>query len=126
MVAANLIDGRAIASEVVAELADRIAALKSRGVQPGLWFVRVGEDPASKVYVGRKEKACADLGIYSETHVLAEATTERELLALIGRLNASPRVHGILVQAPVPSHISGAAVYSSVLPEKDVDGFHPV
>ena len=105
MVAANLIDGRAIASEVVAELADRIAALKKRGVQPGLWFVRVGEDPASKVYVGRKEKACSDLGISSETRVLPEATSEDELLLLLAGLNADPRVHGILVQAPLPAHI---------------------
>src|SRR5947209_13841196 len=115
MVAANLIDGRAIASEVVAELAGRIAALKKRGVQPGLAFVRVGEDPASKVYVGRKEKACCDLGIYSETKVLPETTAERDLLALLARLNADPRLHGILVQAPLPPHISQATVYSSVL-----------
>src|SRR6266581_817233 len=126
MVAANLIDGRAIASEVVAELAGRIAALKKRGVQPGLCFVRVGEDPASKVYVGRKEKACSDLGIYSETRVLPEATIERELLSLLAGLNADPRLHGILVQAPLPAQIRQSLIYSSVLPEKDVDGFHPV
>ena len=126
MVAANLIDGRAIASEVVAELAGRIEALKSRGAQPGLCFVRVGEDPASKVYVGRKEKACSDLGIYSATRVLPEATREDELLSLLAGLNADPRVHGILVQAPLPAHISQAVIYSAVLPEKDVDGFHPV
>src|SRR3989441_899686 len=126
MVAANLIDGRAIASEVVAELAGRIAALKKRGVQPGLCFVRVGEDPASKVYVGRKEKACSDLGIYSETRVLPEATIERELLSLLAGLNADPRLHGILVQAPLPAQICQAVIYSAVLPEKDVDGFHPV
>src|SRR5437016_183716 len=126
MVAVNLIDGRAIASEVVAELAGRIAALKKRGVQPGLWFVRVGEDPASKVYVGRKEKACSDLGIYSETRVLPEATTEDELLLLLAGLNADPRVHGVLVQAPLPAHIHQAIIYSAVLPEKDVDGFHPI
>ena len=72
----NLIDGRAIAAQIQANLPQRIAALKARGVQPGLAFVRVGEDPASKVYVGRKEKACAELGIFSETHVLPEATSE--------------------------------------------------
>src|ERR1041385_9140189 len=126
MAAANLIDGRAIASEVVKELAGRIAALKRRGVQPGLSFVRVGEDPASKVYVGRKEKACAELGIYSETRVMPEKTSERELLSLLAGLNADPRLHGILVQAPLPSHIRQAVIYSAVLPEKDVDGFHPV
>ncbi|PYI85733.1 MAG: bifunctional 5,10-methylene-tetrahydrofolate dehydrogenase/5,10-methylene-tetrahydrofolate cyclohydrolase, partial [Verrucomicrobia bacterium] len=123
---ANLIDGRAIASQLLDELAGRIVALKKRGTQPGLAFVRVGEDPASKVYVGRKEKACGDLGIYSETHVLPETTTERDLLALLARLNADPRLHGILVQAPLPPHISQPTVYSTVLPEKDVDGFHPV
>src|SRR3989442_16042530 len=118
----NLIDGRAIAHELQRELAGRISALKTRGVQPGLAFVRVGDDPASKVYVGRKEKACGELGIYSETHVLPEATSERDLLALVARLNAEPRLHGILIQAPLPRHIRQAAVYSTVRPERDVDG----
>ena len=86
---------------------------------------RVGEDPASKVYVGRKEKACAELGIVSETHVLAESTTQAELLKLIARLNLDNRLHGILVQAPLPGHISQTVIYSSVSPDKDVDGFHP-
>jgi methylenetetrahydrofolate dehydrogenase (NADP+)/methenyltetrahydrofolate cyclohydrolase len=86
----------------------------------------VGEDPASKVYVGRKEKACAELGIFSETRVLPETTTESGLLALITELNADRRLHGILVQAPLPKHISESKIYSSVLPAKDVDGFHPV
>lgn len=95
-------------------------------MQPGLAFVRVGEDPASKVYVGMKEKACAQLGIYSETQVLPEATTEAELLALLARLNAEPRIHGILVQAPLPRQIREAVVYATVSPQKDVDGFHPV
>lgn len=126
MTAANLIDGRAIASAIQSELRVRVSALRARGTAPGLAFVRVGEDPASKVYVGRKEKACADLGIISETHVLPESTTETELLKLLARLNVDPRLHGILVQAPLPPHISQARVYSSVLPEKDVDGFHPV
>ena len=123
---ANLIDGRAIARQLESELAERIAVLKTRGIQPGLAFVRVGEDPASKVYVGRKEKACKELAIYSETHVLDEATTEEQLLAVIGRLNGNPRLHGILVQAPLPNHISSTKIYSTVQPEKDVDGFHPV
>ena len=123
---ANLIDGRAIARQLQFELVERIGALRARGVQPGLAFVRVGEDPASKVYVGRKEKTCAELGILSETHVLPEATTQPELLALLARLNADRRLHGILVQAPLPSQLSQTVVYSTVLPEKDVDGFHPV
>jgi methylenetetrahydrofolate dehydrogenase (NADP+)/methenyltetrahydrofolate cyclohydrolase len=121
-----VIDGRAIAGQILGELAKRVAELKKIGVTPGLAFVRVGEDPASKVYVGRKERACAELGIFSETHVLHEQTFETDLLALITRLNADARLHGILVQAPLPKHISEATVYSSVLPQKDVDGFHPV
>ncbi len=122
----HLIDGRAIAAQIVRELAPRVADLKKRGIAPGLAFVRVGEDPASKVYVGRKEKACAELGIFSETRVLSETTTESGLLALITELNADRRLHGILVQAPLPKHISESKIYSSVLPAKDVDGFHPV
>ncbi len=126
MSAGNLIDGRAISAQILSELTARVAALKSRGVQPGLAFVRVGEDPASKVYVGRKEKACAELGMFSETHVLPEKASEGELLALIGKLNSDARVHGILVQAPLPKQIREAVVYSTVSPQKDVDGFHPV
>ena len=123
---ANLIDGRAIARQLQDELARRIQALRAAGVQPGLAFVRVGEDPASKVYVGRKEKTCAELGIVSETHVLPEATSQAELLALLARLNADERLHGILVQAPLPSQIDSTVVYATVRPEKDVDGFNPV
>jgi methylenetetrahydrofolate dehydrogenase (NADP+)/methenyltetrahydrofolate cyclohydrolase len=123
---AAVIDGRAIAGQILGELAKRVAELKEIGVAPGLAFIRVGEDPASRVYVGRKEKACAELGIFSETHVLHEQTFESDLLALITKLNADPRLHGILVQAPLPKHISEATIYSSVLPQKDVDGFHPV
>jgi len=122
----NLIDGRAIAAQIQQELTVRVAALKARGVVPGLAFVRVGEDPASKVYVGRKEKACAELGIVSETHVLPAQTSEAELLALIGKLNSAAHLHGILVQAPLPKQIRESVVFATVLPTKDVDGFHPV
>src|SRR3569833_2374429 len=122
----NLIDGRATARALQSELVARVAALKARGVQPGLAFVRVGEDPASKVYVGRKEKACADLGMFSQTQVLAENASEAELLALITKLNADSRLHGILVQAPLPKQIREAVIYSTVSPQKDGDGFHPV
>ena len=121
----NVIDGRAIAAQILRELAHRAAELKQRGVTPGLAFVRVGEDAASKVYVGRKEKACAELGLFSETRVLPENTSEAELLALISKLNSEPRLHGILVQAPLPKHIRESKIYSAVSPEKDVDGFHP-
>lgn len=126
MAVTNLIDGRFVAGQIQNELTQRIAVLKSRGVQPGLAFVRVGEDPASKVYVGRKEKACAELGIASETHVLPEQTSEADLLALLAKLNANPKLHGILVQAPLPKQIRQEVVYATVLPTKDVDGFHPV
>src|SRR5262245_10271184 len=116
----NLIDGRAIARELQGELTQRIAALKARGIQPGLAFVRVGEDPASKVYVGRKEKSSAELSISSETRVLPETASEAELLALLDRLNRDPRFHGILVQAPLPKQIREQTIYAFVRPEKDV------
>jgi methylenetetrahydrofolate dehydrogenase (NADP+)/methenyltetrahydrofolate cyclohydrolase len=122
----NVVDGRAIAAQIQQELTVRVAALKSRGLTPGLAFVRVGEDPASKVYVGRKEKACAELGIVSETHVLPAETSEADLLALIGKLNTASHLHGILVQAPLPKQIRESVVFSTVLPRKDVDGFHPI
>jgi methylenetetrahydrofolate dehydrogenase (NADP+)/methenyltetrahydrofolate cyclohydrolase len=122
----NLIDGRAIAEQIHGETARRIAALKARGVVPGLVFVRVGEDPASRVYVGMKEKTSQRLGINSSTTVLPAATTQAELLQLIGRLNSDSAVHGILVQAPLPPQIDQATVFATVSPDKDVDGFHPV
>lgn len=126
MASAHLIDGRAIAEQIHAETSRSIDALQRRGAQPGLAFVRVGEDPASRVYVGMKERTSTRLGIHSVTHVLPEAASEAELLKLIARLNADPKLHGILVQAPLPRHINAAAVYASVSPEKDVDGFHPL
>src|SRR5437879_2648542 len=126
MAVANLIDGRAIAEQIHRETAARIAQLKSRGIQPGLVFIRVGEDPASKVYVGMKQRTSDRLGILSRTEVLDEKTRQTELLALIQKLNADPQVHGILVQAPLPPHINGPSIYSSVSPLKDVDGFHPI
>ena len=126
MAFANLIDGRAIAEQIHAETSARIAALKTKGIQPGLAFVRVGEDPASKVYVGMKERAGGRLGIFSETKVFPQDASEAELLAYLQKLNSDPRIHGILVQAPLPRQIHAPRVYSTVRPEKDVDGFHPV
>ncbi len=122
----NLIDGRTIAAQIQRELVVRVAALKQRGVTPGLAFVRVGEDPASKVYVGRKEKCSRELGLFSETHLLPENTSEADLLALLAELNRAPHLHGILVQAPLPKHIRESVVFATVLPARDVDGFHPV
>jgi methylenetetrahydrofolate dehydrogenase (NADP+)/methenyltetrahydrofolate cyclohydrolase len=126
MASAHLIDGRAIAEQIHSETSQRIDAFRRRGVQPGLAFVRVGEDPASRVYVGMKERTSTRLGIHSVTHVLPEAASEAGLLQLIARLNDDPKLHGILVQAPLPRHFNTAAVYASVSPEKDVDGFHPL
>ena len=126
MAAGNLIDGRAIAEQIHTETARRVSALQSRGIAPKQVFVRVGEDPASKVYVGMKEKTSARLGIASETLILPETATEAELLALIARLNADRSIHGILVQAPLPAHIRESRVFAAVAPGKDVDGFHPV
>jgi methylenetetrahydrofolate dehydrogenase (NADP+)/methenyltetrahydrofolate cyclohydrolase len=126
MAASNLIDGRAIAEQLHAETMQRVEALKVRGIQPGLVFVRVGEDPASRVYVGMKGKTSARLGIWSDTKVLDEKTSEADLLQLIRELNANKKVHGILVQAPLPKHIRQEVVYATVSPEKDVDGFHPM
>jgi methylenetetrahydrofolate dehydrogenase (NADP+)/methenyltetrahydrofolate cyclohydrolase len=126
MPAGKLIDGRAIAEQIHQETARRITQLKARGVAPRLVFVRVGEDAASRVYVGMKEKACARLGVSSQTHALGASASEEELLELVKRLNADSEVHGILVQAPLPRHISEAKVYGAVAPEKDVDGFHPL
>jgi methylenetetrahydrofolate dehydrogenase (NADP+)/methenyltetrahydrofolate cyclohydrolase len=122
----NLIDGRAIAAQIHLDTARRVAEVKKRDVKPRLVFVRVGEDPASRVYVGMKEKSSAAAGISSQTQILPESTTEHQLLELIARLNSDKSVHGILVQAPLPKHISETKIYSAVAPEKDVDGFHPV
>ena len=123
---ANLIDGRAIAEQIHTETAARVAALKSRGCQPLLTFIRVGEDPASQVYVGMKERTSARLGIHSATHVLPAATSQEELLRLVEKLNLDPACHGILVQAPLPAHIDATKIFATVSPAKDVDGFNPV
>ena len=126
MLTDNLIDGRAIAQEVHAETESRVASLKVAGVEPSLMFIRVGEDPASKVYVGMKERTAARLGIRSDTTVLPENTPEAGLLELLRKLNADSSVHGVLVQAPLPLHINETNVFSAVSTAKDVDGFHPI
>ncbi len=126
MLTDNLIDGRAIAQEVHAETESRVASLKLAGVEPSLMFIRVGEDPASKVYVGMKERTAARLGIRSDTTVLPENTPETGLLELLRKLNADSSVHGVLVQAPLPVHINETNIFSAVSTAKDVDGFHPI
>jgi len=122
---AKIIDGKALAAKVRGELSETVAGLKTRGITPGLAVVLVGEDPASKVYVSMKEKACTDIGIFSDEHKLPLETPEAELLALIEKLNNDPRIHGILVQLPLPKHIDSEKILESISPDKDVDGFHP-
>jgi methylenetetrahydrofolate dehydrogenase (NADP+)/methenyltetrahydrofolate cyclohydrolase len=123
----QIISGRDIAEEIRAELKDRVATLTSEsGVTPGLATVLVGEDPASQMYVGMKNKAAAAMGINSRQITLAADTSEDELLGVVEGLNADPEVHGILVQLPLPDHIDEGRVIEAIDPLKDVDGFHPV
>lgn len=122
----KLMDGRAVATRVRAEVAERAARLAERGIAPGLSVILVGDDPASAVYVGSKERACREAGMNGETIRLPATTSQDELLAIVDRLNADPAVHGILVQMPLPSQIDPDTVVRRIRPEKDVDGFHPV
>lgn len=124
---AKIISGTEIAKQIRQELKQEIAELKKKhNLVPGLATVLVGGDPASQVYVGSKVKTCEALGIYSERHDLSAETSEEELLALIDRLNKDPKIHGILVQLPLPKHINETTITMAVDPKKDVDGFHPV
>lgn len=122
---ARIIDGKAVAAEVRAEVAERAARLAAAGTVPGLATVLVGDDPASHVYVRSKRRACEQVGIKSWDHDLPASTSQDDLLALIADLNADPAVHGILVQLPLPGHIDEQAVLQAVDPSKDADGFHP-
>ena len=125
--AAEIIDGKKIANTIRQELAEEIEKLKAEhNVIPGLAVVLVGENPASQVYVRMKNKACHDIGIYSEQHTLSAETSETALLKLVNDLNHNDKIHGILVQLPLPDHIDEHKVLNTILPEKDVDGFHPV
>ena len=121
----NIIDGKAIAARLRGAIAEETASLTAAGTVPGLAVVLVGEDPASRVYVSMKEKACAQAGIFSDEHKLSAETTEAELLALIDKLNHDARIDGILVQLPLPAHIDENKVLETISPAKDVDGFHP-
>ncbi len=123
---AGIIDGKAIAAVIKTELKNRVEALAARGAQPGLATVLVGEDSASQVYVGMKQKMCAELGILSVPHNLPADTSQQDILQLVGDLNRDDRVHGILVQLPLPGHIDENKVIEAISPEKDADGFHPV
>jgi methylenetetrahydrofolate dehydrogenase (NADP+)/methenyltetrahydrofolate cyclohydrolase len=124
---AKLIKGAEVAAEIREELKKEIAELKAKhNVVPGLVTVLVGADPASQVYVGAKEKTSKELGIYSERYDLPEKTTQKELIALIEKLNKDPKINGILVQLPLPKHLNEEEVLYAIDPKKDVDGFHPV
>ncbi|HEU4386139.1 MAG TPA: bifunctional methylenetetrahydrofolate dehydrogenase/methenyltetrahydrofolate cyclohydrolase FolD [Anaeromyxobacteraceae bacterium] len=120
-----IIDGRRIAAEVRGQVAERVAALRARGVVPGLTVVRVGDDPASAIYVRGKRKACEEAGIHSVEHHLPASTTQRELQDLVAGLDADPAVHGILVQLPLPDRIDEDPILEAIDPRKDADGFHP-
>ncbi len=123
---ADVIDGAAIGASIRAEVGRQVAALRGRGVRPGLAVILVGDDPASHVYVRMKGRACEEAGMHSVTMRLDAATSQEELLAQIDVLNADPLIHGILVQMPVPKQIDADAVVRRIRPEKDVDGFHPI
>ena len=125
--AALLIDGKAVSARIRRELTEEVARFKeATGVTPGLAVVLVGEDPASQTYVRSKEKSTVKVGMYSEVHRLPAETGEAQLLALVDKLNKETKIHGILVQLPLPGHMDETKVLNAIDPDKDVDGFHPV
>lgn len=122
----GIIDGTKLATTVTADVATHVAELKARGVTPGLTVVLVGDDAASAVYVGSKERTCIELGMQGETIRRPSTITQDELLAIVDQLNDDPKIHGILVQMPLPKQINPDAIVRRIRPDKDVDGFHPV
>lgn len=124
---AKILDGKAVSQRVKNALKDETEKFVEKyGIKPGLAVVIVGDDPASRVYVNSKKKACAEIGYYSEEHALPESTTEDELLSLVEKLNGDEKIHGILVQLPLPKHINEEKIINAINPKKDVDAFHPV
>jgi len=124
---AKILDGKQLAATMRADIAKQVAELKAaKGIAPGLGVILIGADPASTSYVTAKEKACEEAGMYSEDVRVPAETTQAEALALVQKMNADPRIHGILVQLPLPKHIDEAAVINAIAPEKDVDGFTPI
>lgn len=121
----KLIDGKIISAAVKEHIKAEVAELNSKGITVGLAVIIVGDDPASKIYVANKKKACEALGIISEEYALPTETSEEELLALVDRLNKDPKINGILCQLPLPRHLDEKLIINSILPEKDVDAFHP-
>lgn len=122
----KIIDGKAVSAQVKERIKAETAALKEQGIEVGLAVVIVGEDPASKVYVRNKKRACEEVGFNSYEYALPENTTEEQLLELVKQLNADDKVNGILVQLPLPKHLDDKVIINNILPEKDVDAFHPV
>jgi len=122
---ARIIDGAKVAADMRAELKEHVAELKKKGIVPGLGVILVGQDPASKSYVTAKERACAEIGIYSDDNRLPAQTSQNDLITLIKKMNADPKINGILVQLPLPKHLNEAQVLMTISPDKDVDGFHP-
>ncbi len=123
---AKILDGKKMSAEIRTAIKEKVVLLKEKGIVPGLAVILVGDNPASKVYVGQKEKGCLEAGFASFLHRMPETTSQEELLALIDKLNADKTVHGILVQLPLPRQIDPDTVLAAIRPEKDVDGFHPV
>lgn len=123
---AAVIDGKEIAAAIRGELAAEIQRLKTKGVVPGLGVILVGDDPASRSYVTAKEKACHEIGIFSDDNRLPATTSQKDLMALIQKMNADQRINGILVQLPLPKHLNESDVLLAINPDKDVDGFHPM
>lgn len=123
---AEIISGKLVSEEIRGSISQEVQELSSKGFRPGLAVVLVGEDPASHVYVRNKEKACHDLGFYSEVHRLPDTASQEEVLTLVDKLNTQDNIHGILVQLPLPKHIDEKAVINAIAVEKDVDGFHPI
>ncbi len=123
---AKILDGKAVSQRIKDELKIEVENIKAKGINPGLAVVIVGDNPASRVYVNSKKKACAEIGIASFEYALEESTTEEELLALVRKLNDDSTVNGILVQLPLPKHINEETIINAITPEKDVDAFHPV
>lgn len=123
---AKILNGKEVSQRIKDELKEEVKKLKNDNIFPGLAVIIVGDDPASRVYVNSKKKACEEIGIYSQEYALPENTSQDELLELVGKLNNDPKISGILVQLPLPRHIDEEAVINAISPKKDVDAFHPV
>jgi len=126
LMTAQIIDGKQIAADMRAELKAEVAKLKAQNIIPGLGVILVGEDPASQSYVTAKERACDDMGIYSDDNRLATNTSQQQLMSLVEKMNNDPKINGILVQLPLPKGLNESEVLLAIDPAKDVDGFHPV